>query len=120
MVPRPVVPLHPSAAQPSEGGTVMTATPRTTIVGVFDSRPQAQHALDELRRAGFREGQVALVAKRPDQEGIEVTDLDAARAAQVTGESKAEEGAGAGAAVGAVAGGLMALPALIPGVGPIL
>src|SRR5262249_29762421 len=58
---------------------------------------------------------------RDDKAKVEVTDLDAAKAAQVSGESKAGEGA----AVGAVAGGALLgafglAAALIPGVGPVL
>lgn len=87
------------------------------VVGVFDGRPQAERALLDLRRAGFRDDQVAMVMHH---DALEVTDLDAAKAAQVTGQSKAVEGAAAGAAAGAVVGGLLALaPALVPGVGTV-
>jgi len=95
----------------------MATTKRTYAVGVFDNRSQAEAALGELRRVGFREDQLALVMHHADKGAVEVTDLDAAKAAQVSGESKAEEGAAAGAVAGAVAGGLMAL---IPGIGPVL
>src|SRR5919199_1494642 len=95
----------------------MASKTRSTVVGVFESRAQAERAMEELRRAGFREDQITLVMHHHDKSTVEVTDLDAAKAAQVTGESKAEEGAAVGAALGAVAGGLMAL---IPGVGPVL
>jgi len=98
----------------------MAATQRATVVGVFETRAQGERALEDLRRAGFREDQIALVMHHKDKSTVEVTDLDAAKAAQVSGQSKADEGAGAGAATGALVGGLMALPALIPGVGAIL
>jgi hypothetical protein len=88
---------------------------RSTVVGVFADRGQAQQALGELRRAGFNDNQITLVRHR--EEGVEVTDVDAQKAAQVSGESKAGEGAAVGAGVGAVAGALMGL---IPGVGPVL
>jgi len=91
------------------------APKRTTVIGVFADRAQAHEALNELRRAGFSDNQITLVAHR--NEGVEVTDVDAQKAAQVTGESKAGEGAAVGAGVGAVAGALMGL---IPGVGPVL
>jgi len=90
----------------------------STVIGVFDTRAQGQRAVEELRRAGFPEDHFALVMHR--DEGVEVTDVDAAKAAQITGETKGEEGAAAGAVAGGLVGGLMALPALIPGVGPVL
>jgi len=91
---------------------------RSTVIGVFDSHDKAHCAVEELRRAGFSDENFAVVMHH--REGVEVTDMDAAKAAQVTGDTKAEEGAATGAVTGAVLGGLMALPALIPGVGPIL
>jgi hypothetical protein len=52
---------------------------------------------------------------------VEVTDLDAAKAAQVTGENKAGEGAAVGAIAGGLGGGAVALAlGMIPGVGPVL
>ncbi|MBI1918831.1 MAG: hypothetical protein HYS12_29420 [Planctomycetes bacterium] len=94
----------------------MAEKKRSTVVGVFDTRAQAEQALDELRAAGFKDSHLTMVMHHSDQ-GIEVTDLDRAKAARVTGESKAEEGAAIGAAVGAVAGGLLGL---LPGIGTIL
>jgi len=90
---------------------------RSTVIGVFETRDQAHRAVEELHRAGFDHDHIAVVSHH--KEGIEVTDLDAAKAAQVTGETKAEEGAAIGAVTGGVLGGLMALPALLPGVGPV-
>ena len=94
----------------------MAEKKRSTVVGVFETRTQAEQALAELRSADFKDSQLTMVMHHNDQ-GIEVTDLDAAKAAQVSGESKAEEGAAVGAAVGAVAGGLLGL---LPGIGAIL
>jgi len=88
---------------------------RSTVIGVFDTHPQAHQAVEELRRAGFHRDDIAVVMHR--KEGVEVTDVDAAKAAQVTGETKAEEGVAAGAIAGGLVGGLMGL---IPGVGAIL
>ena len=91
------------------------ADKRSTVVGVFADRAQAHQALEELRRAGFHDNQITLVTHR--NEGVEVTDVDAQKAAQVSGESKVGEGAAAGVAAGAVVGALLGL---IPGVGPVL
>ena len=100
----------------------MATTQRSTAVGVFDSRGHAEQALQELRRAGFRDDDLGLVS--PDQgraETVNVTDPDKAKVARVTGETKAEEGAAAGAVTGGVLGGALALAVgLIPGVGPVL
>ena len=44
---------------------------QSTIVGVFDDRLQADRAIDELRRAGFRDDQIG-VAMRYDTGEIAV------------------------------------------------
>jgi hypothetical protein len=95
----------------------MAEKQHSTVIGVFETRPQAERARTDLRHAGFPDGDITMVMHHPDQSAVEVTDLDAAKAAQVTGETKAEEGAGIGAAAGAVAGGLLGL---IPGIGPVV
>jgi hypothetical protein len=99
----------------------MATTRHSTVVGVFDRRSQAELALEELRFAGFRDSQLAMVMHHDPKETVEVTDLDAAKAAQVSGESKAGEGVAIGAASGAVVGGAIGVAtALIPGVGPVI
>lgn len=86
----------------------MLHTPRSTVVGVFDNRAQAERAIGELRAAGFRDDQIGM----------------AMRNHEATGTLAHDEGgnAGGGAVTGAVAGGVLgALAALlIPGVGPVL
>jgi hypothetical protein len=97
----------------------MATKQRSTVVGVFNTRAQAQLAVDNLRLAGFSDKQIAMVMHR--DAGPEATDLDAAKAAQVSGESKAGEGAAIGAATGGILGGALGVAtALIPGVGPVL
>src|SRR5258708_27167957 len=44
----------------------MYADSVTVVVGACEDRWQAQDALDELRRAGFREDQIALAARDQD------------------------------------------------------
>jgi hypothetical protein len=88
---------------------------RTTVVGVFDDRDNAQRAIEALKDAGFR----------PDDIGVTMRDRQESRAmAEDTGAA-----AGAGAATGALAGGvlgglagwLVGIGALaIPGIGPII
>lgn len=98
----------------------MASKNRSTIVGVFDSRAEGHQAIEALRRAGFADSQITMVMHHDDNT-TEVTDMDAAKAAQVTGENKAGEGAAIGAVAGGLGGSAVALAlGLIPGVGPVL
>jgi uncharacterized protein (TIGR02271 family) len=89
---------------------------QSTIVGVFEDRQQADRAVDELRRAGFRDDQIG-VAMRHDDEGFEGEDV----------ADSTESRAGAGAVTGAMAGlglgalaGLGVLSGVIPVIGPAI
>jgi len=85
-----------------------------TMVGVFQSRAEADRAVADLKAAGYRDDQIGLIGK--DDRGNTVrTGAD--------GESNAGEGAAIGAAAGAIGGaavgaGIMA--GAIPVVGPVL
>jgi uncharacterized protein (TIGR02271 family) len=89
-----------------------TSTERTHLVGVFETRAQAERAIDALQRAGFRDDQIGVAARHADAP-YGTTDL-------------AGDEAGAGAATGAVTGGVIggllgaAAAGLIPGIGPVL
>ena len=96
----------------------MQATTRNhaTAVGVFDDSRMAQAAVEELRRVGFREDQIGVVARdvSTGESGATVT--------EGTG-SHWEEGAAIGAAAGAGIGALwavgmatIALPPILPAV----
>ena len=89
---------------------------RNVLVGVFESDADAQRCVEELRRAGFREDQVGVVAR----DGV-----------ATIGDAKADYDSGgtiaAGTATGAVAGaGVGALWALgmaagaVPVIGPVV
>jgi hypothetical protein len=105
------------------------ATRRATVIGVFTGADKAQSAIDDLRRAGFRNDQIGLVARSsaesPTVSGVsghdhhkERTDLPHGAA-----HSQWEQGAGVGAAAGAATGaglGLAVAAGLIPGAGPII
>ena len=80
---------------------------RPTVVGVFDSSEQADRAVDELRRVGFRDDQIGYAVRGAEGE---VT----------TGATGAATGPGL--ATGAVIGGLVGAAAalLIPGIGPVV
>src|SRR5690349_4347759 len=98
----------------------MAMNHRSTVIGVFDTRAQGHQAVEELRHTGFADGNLTMVMHHEGKE-VEVTDMDAAKAAQVSGESKAGEGAAIGAIAGGLGGGSLALAmGLIPGVGPVL
>jgi hypothetical protein len=86
---------------------------RTTVVGVFEDRGMAQTAVSELRRAGFREDQIGVVARHGE----------AVEEVAVEHSSAAGEGAVAGMVAGAGIGGLWALgiaAGLLPGIGPVI
>src|SRR5262249_17963315 len=111
--------LHPRSlpvgSALGRGGTGMKEKERSDEVGVLGAGEEGEGGMAELRTAGFEDSHLTMVMHH-DNQGVEVTDLDRAKAARITGESKAEEGAALGAAVGAVAGGLLGL---IPGIGPV-
>ena len=92
-----------------------TGTSLTTAVGVFENRTQAQKAIDELRRAGFREDQIGVVTRNTEKTDADDTD---------DGDgNKAGTGALTGAAVGAGVGGLVGLGVIagvIPVIGPAI
>src|SRR4051794_2143163 len=71
----------------------MADTKRTTAVGVFHNRAEAQQAIAELRRAGFRDDQIGMAAR--DDDGGTSGDGDDEES------SYAGEGALTGAAAGA-------------------
>ena len=90
---------------------------QSTIVGVFQDPRQADRAVDELRRAGFRDDQIG-VAMRFDEGGS---------GAESVADSSDESRAATGAATGALAGlgfgalaGLGVLSGVIPVVGPAI
>ncbi|BAZ69656.1 MAG: general stress protein [Pelatocladus maniniholoensis HA4357-MV3] len=89
-------------------------------VGVFSNRSAAEHALTELRDAGFNMNKISVIVKDSDRTG-DVAGVDT----QKRVGNKADEGATAGAVTGGILGGLTGLlvglgTLAIPGVGPIL
>src|SRR5512135_2350205 len=85
----------------------MTTEQRSTVVGVFEDRRQADTAINELRQAGFREDQIGVATRRAEGETLEAT--------------TAEEGsrAGAGAGLGGLVG-LGVIAGVIPVIGPVI
>src|SRR5579871_5538135 len=110
-----------ASVRPIKGELTMKTNDRSTIIGVFDSRARGHQAVEELRRAGFPDSHITMVMHREEHNDVDVTDMDAAKAAQVTGESKAGEGAAIGVVAGGLGGGAVALAlGMIPGIGPVL
>jgi hypothetical protein len=92
---------------------------KSTVVGVFEDRLQADRAVDELRRAGFRDDQIG-VAMRHDAGDVAVDDMT--DDVDVDGSD-----AGTGAITGILTGlglgalaGLGVLSGVIPVIGPAI
>jgi len=94
----------------------MNTQDRSTVVGVFEDRAQADRAVADLRSVGFRDDQIG-VAMRHNADDFEL-DLD---------DSDDNSEAGSGAATGALAGlglgalaGMGVLAGMIPVIGPAI
>lgn len=93
----------------------MRTSKRTAVVGVFRSHDQAQQAVSELKRVGFDESRIAVVAR--DQSGA------AEKISATDKGSKVATGAASGVAAGAGVGALYALGIAtigLPALGPVL
>jgi len=96
----------------------MAIAQRSTVVGVFEDKAQADRAVTELRKAGFRDDQIGVAARH--DHGLTTTEGDTAEYEQ---GSHAGSGAATGALVGAGLGGLVGLgivAGIIPVLGPII
>jgi uncharacterized protein (TIGR02271 family) len=96
----------------------MAIAQRSTVVGVFEDKTQADRAVTELRKAGFRDDQIGVAARH--DHGMTSEEMDTAEHEQGTH-------AGSGAAVGALAGaglgglvGLGIVAGFIPVLGPVI
>jgi len=93
----------------------MKKTQRTMAVGVFTDRQRAQQAVNELRKAGFREDQIGVA-------GREAGTVAGAHEVKGTGTNVAI-GATTGAATGAGLGALWSIgimAGLLPAIGPAI
>jgi hypothetical protein len=96
----------------------MAMTQRTTAVGVFEDRAQAERAVDELRRAGFRDEHIGFMRRQDDKS---VMNKELTRRPAEGEPTEAAQGAGIGAGTGLVVGGLIAAGSLlVPGVGWVM
>src|SRR5947209_12601138 len=94
----------------------MTKSKQNVAAGVFESRADADRAVEELQRAGFRRDQIGVAARNADG------------STKSTGTNENEAGnAGTGLAAGAAAGagiggliGLGVLAGVVPVIGPAI
>lgn len=94
----------------------MTTATRSVVVGAFESRNEAEGAIQALRSAGFDDEQLGFAMRGGDTpEGITATDAEERAGGAAEG---AATGLLAGGIVGGVGAALVSL--LIPGVGPII
>lgn len=90
----------------------MTTQTSSSVVGVFHDRARAEQAVQELKRAGFRDDQIGVIA-RGSEHGHDADSTD----------SYIAEGAATGLATGAGIGalwGLGALAGVLPVIGPAI
>jgi hypothetical protein len=85
----------------------------STAIGVFTDRKEAESAVADLQRAGFRDEQIGVAVRGP-----EAVLLDEPAGYETKAPEGGVTGAVAGGALGGIAGAVAA--GLIPGVGPIL
>src|SRR6266536_4986155 len=92
----------------------MTMTDRSTVVGVFELRSEADAAIYELQRAGFRDEQIGFIVRNED--------TGAATTVEDGNTAEAAPGAAVGAVSGGIIGGVIGAAAalLIPGIGPAI
>jgi len=91
----------------------METIKKTAVVGVFDNRADAQRAVQELKRMGFKDNEIGVAHK----------DDSTATGGAASGESYAATGALAGVATGAGVGALWGIgiaAGMLPAIGPVI
>jgi len=94
----------------------MATKQRTTVVGVFEDRNEADRAVADLKAAGFRDDQIGVAMRRMEGEVERTTEADSEDTHAGTG---AVTGVLAGLGLGALAG-LGVLSGVIPIIGPAI
>lgn len=90
-----------------------------TIIGVFQSRDQAERCVREMRQRGFGDSEISILARDPGG-GKRSRGRDQEMAGEM-GQQDLSDGTAWGGALGAIGGLLAGAGALaIPGVGPII
>jgi len=108
---------HPkSGMESSRTGVAL----RTTVVGAFAERTHAQEAVTELRRAGFQEDEIGLIARDLHGGSLGAYDVEKIENNQAEGVT---EGVVAGSLTGAGLAGLWAIgisAGVLPAIGPAI
>jgi hypothetical protein len=100
-----------SAAQTKSPGMQAGTTGVKSVIGVFNSRDNAEQAVNALRTKGFTTEEINIVSKNKKQQGQDTEYV----------EDDITDGALAGGTLGGIGGLLLGAGALaIPGVGPVL
>jgi hypothetical protein len=92
----------------------MTAVHRSTAIGVYEDRGQAEHAVAELLHAHFPDESIGFIGRNL---------AHAAHAGSKHKRRHVEEGAAVGAIAGGAIGtiaGLAVVAGIIPGIGPVI
>lgn len=90
--------------------TSTTANHSPLLVATFDTRAQAERAIDALRQAGFPDDRIGMAIRDCQDQLADLLDK--------RGGERAVQGLAAGAAVGGALGATIAL--LVPGFGPVV
>jgi uncharacterized protein (TIGR02271 family) len=99
----------------ARSGMMTTTNERGTIVAVFNDRAKAQQAINELKRAGFRDDQIGVTSREGKITG--------GVAGDGSGDNYAAEAGAAGLATGAGVGalwGLGVISGFLPAIGPAI
>jgi hypothetical protein len=96
-------------------GGFMTMSSKQTVIGVFESRQQAETAVNQLYQQGFTHEEISIMAKKSEGDGHHSVANDSYR------DDTIVDGAATGGTIGGFGGLLAAVGALaIPGFGPII
>ncbi|MHB8970761.1 MAG: general stress protein [Pirellulaceae bacterium] len=94
----------------------MSVASCSTVVGVFNERSEADRAIDDLVKAGFRNDQIGVVTRDPQRKTVVKKEEEEA---ETHAASTAATGAVAGAGIGGLVG-LGVLAGVIPVIGPAI
>jgi hypothetical protein len=93
----------------------MEAPFRSLVIGVFNTAAEAEHCVEDLRRAGFAADEIGII--EPDAEATTRSPAE-----ETTAESGRFSGVRRLGAAGAIIGGLLGVVTalVIPGIGPVI
>jgi len=95
--------------------------PLKTVIGLFESRQQAEEAVSELRAKDFSSDEISLVSKDDRSQSASREGRSDMEAGDLGVDSDISTGTAVGSALGGAAGLAMSAGALaIPGIGPIV